>query len=228
MSAELQALSEFGVTHLEFNMNRMNESVLYTITSPILSGRSLQVFSDNMKEWKDTGLITKWKKNRLGSKIHVYFNFAPEPYIVSITGLAIDRADIPRGRKAQKLSLAQSMTGKIKSPFRFFRSFNQEGFADIFESLLDVFEDDIDRDKSKPKGMEDEEWEELKEKIESNIVKAKKALKKMKLVEQLQNKMLSSNIDIKLDGSDFANMIKEDFDQNPAEDLKNLIIKRCF
>jgi len=188
--------------------NELNESILMTISAPILSGRSLEAFIDNLKDWKEVGLLSKWSKSRLATKIKLYVEGIDAPYIVNITGLSVEKSDLPKGRTKIKKALAKTMVGKVKSPFRVFNTFSQVGFEDIFETFLDTVEDDFDRDKARKANISDEEWNKFEQEMNTRISQAKKTLKKMKLVEKFQEKILSSSIGINL-GGDINKMMGE-------------------
>lgn len=154
--------------------SKIDESLGMTIAHPILSGKSLEVFTTEMKRWRDIGFLEKWQKNRLFTKIKLYFVGIEYPYVITITGLLGKDEEEENTRKEK---LKSRLIGKIKSPFRFFKTFNKAGFYDIVEVLFDMIEDDVDKGKvAKKQGLEDAAAEELEEKISKAMEAARKKI----------------------------------------------------
>jgi len=133
-------------------MEEINEALGNTIAHPILAGKAQQAFTTELKRWKEAEFITKWQKNKFFSKVRIYVKGIDQPYVINITHTL--------GKKDQEGETAKEkfksrLIGKVKSPFRFFHTFNNWGYYEIVEKLFDIIEDDVDKGKpQKKKGLD--------------------------------------------------------------------------
>ena len=138
----------------------INEGLLMTIMHPILSGEGIRMFEKELRRWKEIGFISKWKKNRFFSEITIYIEGIHSPYVIDIKGmLPYNKAE----GETRKEKLKSLYYGKIKSPYRSFKSFNQVGFYEIMEKFFDTLEEDVTKGKPQEElNLDDKEadkWE---------------------------------------------------------------------
>lgn len=168
----LRELSGIITTEDLLKEEQIDEALGMTIAHPILSGKSLELFTAEMKRWKDAGFLSKWQKNRMFTKIKLFFTGIEEPYVITITGLLGKDEEEGNTRKEK---LKSRLVGKVKSPYRFFKTFNRAGFYDIAETLFDIVEDDVDKGKvAKSQNLEDEAASDLEDKISKSMEMARK------------------------------------------------------
>lgn len=172
---------QIGVQELTAK-KEVNEALGMTISHPLLSGKALEVFTAEMKRWKEAGFLTKWQKDRFFTKIKLYFKGIENPYVINITALA--GKDEEEGNTA-KAKFKSRLIGKVKSPFRFFQTFNNWGFYDIIEKLFDMIEDDVDKGKpQKKQKLEDEEAQKWEEEFNKTMAEARR---KVMVFKQIDN-----------------------------------------
>lgn len=198
---------------------QINETLMVTITRPLMSGKALQAFNQELKRWKEVGLISKWQKNRLFSKVKIYITGIDEPYIMNITNIMGEDPD-DKG-KSKKEKLKGRLVGKVKSPYRWFSTFKQWGFYDIVEKMFDMIEEDVEKDKPRPANMDDAEWEVKEEAFYKMLATAKK---KMQVFKKIDSGDFQLNVGV--DGGKMDEDVLEEMAMADIDSIMDTISKK--